>query len=375
MSDSGEKTEEATPRQKQKARERGEVAKSKDLTGSVLLAVAALVLASQIDVAARQIGALAKAIFATAGTAQLTQASMLSVLGQAALQAGLALLPLLAAIFATAAFVSFVQVGALVTLDPFKPKIEKFNPINGIKKMLFSMQAYVELLKSAAKILIVGFIFYQVIRGELPTILRLGTQPPEIIARQALRIAGKGLTRAVLFYMGIAVLDFFYQRWQHSKNLRMTREQVKQEYKEQEGDPHSKAHRKHLHQEILTQSMLHKARKANVMVTNPDHIACALRYDPGEEDAPRLLGKGTGYLAEKLKEIAREEDIPIVRDISLAHALYKLEEDDQIPEELFDAVAEVLKWVEVVLRAQGEVPVWLQPREEGEAAEENDAEP
>lgn len=372
MSESGEKTEEATARQKQKARERGEVAKSKDLTGSVLLAVAALVLASQIEGAAGQIGAFARAVFAGAGTADLSRGPILSVLGQAALQAGVVLLPLMAAIFAVAAFVPFLQVGALMTLDPLKPKLTKFNPATGIKRMFFSVQAYVELLKSAAKIIVVGFIFYQVIRGELPTILRLGTQPPEVIARQALRIAGKGLTRAVLFYMGIAVLDFFYQRWQHGKNLRMTREQVKQEYKEQEGNPESKSHRKQLHQEILTQSMLHKARKANVIVTNPDHIACALRYDPGSEDSPRLLGKGTGYLAEKLKEIAREEDIPVVRDISLAHALYELEEEDQIPEELFDAVAEVLKWVEVVLRARGEVPVWLEPRAEGEEAREGE---
>jgi flagellar biosynthetic protein FlhB len=141
----------------------------------------------------------------------------------------------------------------------------------------------------------------------------------------------------------------------------MTREQVKQEHKEQEGNPEAKHQRKHLHQELATQSMLHKARKANVIVTNPDHIACALRYDPESEDAPRLLGKGTGYLAEKLKEIAREEDIPVVRDVTLAHALYEMEEDQQIPEELFDAVAEVLKWVELVMRSQGQVPAWLTP--------------
>src|SRR5436853_7544977 len=141
--------------------------------------------------------------------------------------------------------------------------------------------------------------------------------------------------------MGIAVLDFFYQRWQFSKSHRMSREQVKQEYKEQEGNPEAKHQRKHLHQEMATQSMLHKVRKANVIVTNPDHIACAIRYDPDSEDAPRLLGTGTGYLAEKLKEIAREEDIPVVRDITLAHALYAMEEDQQVPEELFDAVAEV----------------------------------
>jgi flagellar biosynthetic protein FlhB len=370
MSDSGEKTEEATPRQLEKARERGEVSQSKDLTGSVVLAVAALVLSSQSDVAGTQIGAFARAVFSSTGRTGWSTGSLLSVLGQGVLTAALALIPLFAAIFAVALFIPFIQVGALFTLETLQPKFTKFNPINGFKRMFFSIQAYVELAKSTAKVLIVGYLFYQVIKGEMPAILRLSGQPPQVVAREALRIGGKGMTRAVLFYMGIAVLDFFYQRWQHAKNLRMSREQVKQEYKEQEGNPEAKSHRKHLHQEILTQSMLHKARKASVIVTNPDHIACALRYDPDNEDAPRLLGKGTGYLAEKLKEIAREEDIPIVRDITLAHALYKMEEDDQIPEELFDAVAEVLKWVEVVLRAQGDVPLWLQPREPKEGEEE-----
>jgi flagellar biosynthetic protein FlhB len=184
-----------------------------------------------------------------------------------------------------------------------------------------------------------------------------------------MRIAGKAVTRAVLFYLAIGVLDFMYQRWQHARKLRMTREQVKQEHKEQEGSPEAKGQRKHLHQELAMQSMLNKVRKANVIVTNPDHIACALRYDPESEDSPRLLGKGTGYLAEKIKEIAKEEDIPIVRDISLAHALYTMEEDQQIPEELFDAVAEVLKWVEMVMRAQGQTAQWLVPRPAGETGE------
>jgi flagellar biosynthetic protein FlhB len=269
--------------------------------------------------------------------------------------------------FAVALVIPFAQVGPLLSFQTLQPKLSKFNPANGFKRMFFSIQAYVELLKSALKVIVVGIIVYQTIKGELPTILRLAGQDPEFIARQVLRIGGKALTRAALFYLGVAVLDFFYQRWQYGKNLMMTREQVKQEYKEQEGNPEAKSHRKQLHQEILTQSMLHKVRKASVVVTNPDHIACALRYDPNEEDAPRLLGKGMGYLAEKIKEIAREEDIPILRDVTLAHALHKLEEDDQVPEELFDAVAEVLKWVEIVMKAQGETPPWLAaagPKEE-----------
>jgi len=227
--------------------------------------------------------------------------------------------------------------------------------------MFGSMSSYVELGKSALKLGVVAAIFWQVISSEMRNLVMLSTETPRTIAFHAMRIAGKGLTRSILFFLFLGVLDVFYQWWNYRRKMRTTREQLKQEYKEQEGDPHHKAHRKRLHEEIGRQSMLNRVRKADVIVTNPDHIACALRYDPDSEDAPRLLGKGTGYLAEKIKEIAREEDIPVVRDISLAHALYQMEEEDQIPEELFDAVAEVLKWVETVLRAQGEIPAWLAP--------------
>jgi flagellar biosynthetic protein FlhB len=362
MADSSqEKTEEASPRQLEKARERGEVSQSKDLTGSLILCIASFVLAGAVDETSTQFSAMTTAYFQMGQQGYISNDQLLSALGAFATRGALSLLPLLATIFAAGVFIPFIQVGPLLVLDPMTPKLDKFNPATGLKRMFFSMSSYVELGKSALKIAVVATIFWQVISGEMRNIMLLSTQPPRVIGMQAMRIAGRGLTRAILFFLFLAVLDFFYQRWNFKKKMRTTREQLKQEHKEQEGDPHHKAHRKRLHEEIGRQSMLNRVRKADVIVTNPDHIACALRYDPDSEDSPRLLGKGTGYLAEKIKEIAKEEDIPVVRDISLAHALYQMEEEDQIPEEMFDAVAEVLKWVETVLRAQGEIPAWLAP--------------
>jgi len=373
MAGSGEKTEEATPRQLQKARERGEVSQSKDLTSAILLAVGFGVIGFTMDAAGPRFKAAAVSAFTNAASPDVSNDVLFRTLAAVSLEAAQALLPLFAAMFAFALFVPFLQVGALLTLDPLTPKLDKFNPVNGIKRMFFSMQTYVELLKSSVKIFVVGFICWKVVSGELRNVILSSDRGAAEIAARTSAIAGKCLTRVVLFFLLMAIIDFFYQRWQYNKKLRMSREEVKQEYKEQEGDPHHKAERHRQHQQLATQAMLHKVRKADVIVTNPDHIACALRYDPGSEDSPRLLGKGKGYLAEKIKEIAKEEDLPVVRDISLAHALYEMEEDEQIPEELFEAVAEVLRWVEQVLKAQGEMPTWLQPQPpkegEGEAAE------
>ncbi|HYE21120.1 MAG TPA: EscU/YscU/HrcU family type III secretion system export apparatus switch protein [Tepidisphaeraceae bacterium] len=366
MSSSGEKTEEATPQKLQKARERGEVFQSKDLTGAALLAGAAAVISGQIADVSAAFASVSRTLFEAAPAAPHTGAAMLTHFGAAALEGFKALIPLLGVLLALAVLIPFFQVGPLLSFGPLAPKLSKLNPISGIKKTMFSMQAYIELIKAALKVTVVAVIFWIGIKAELRNVLMLGTQAPEVAGHTTMAIAGKALTRTILFFIAIGILDFMYQRWQFHKGMRMSKEEIKQEYKEQEGDPHHKSHRKQLHEELASESMLNHARKADAIVTNPTHLACALRYDPKEEDAPRLLAKGKGWIAERLREIAKEEDIPIVRDVSLARALFTMELEEEVPEELFDAVAEVLKWVETVLKAEGALPRWLQPREEGE---------
>jgi len=363
---SGEKTEEATPRKLEKAREQGEVAQSKDFTGAVLLAAAAGVIAGQIDNVSNTFSRIAKTTFEAAGTGPHSNNFLLATFGSAVMDAASSLVPLLGVLVLLALAVPFFQVGPLLVFGPLTPKFSKLNPMSGLKNMFFSMPAYVELLKAVVKVTVVGVIFWIGIKAELRNVLMFSTQPPNVAAQQTISIAGKALTRTVVFFLFIGALDFIYQRWQFNKKQRMSKEEIKQEYKEQEGDPHHKSHRKQLHEEISSESMLNHARKSDVMVTNPEHLACALRYDPGEEDAPRLLAKGRGYTAARLREIAKEEDIPIVRDVSLAHALFALDLEQQIPEELFDSAAEVLKWVEAVLKAQGETAAWTIPPEQRE---------
>ncbi len=367
MAGSGEKTEQATPQQLRKARERGEVAKSTELTAAALLAVAFGTIAWRLSDIGEVFSAMAKRTFRVATEAELNAGLLLTGLADAVAEASGLILPLIVALAAIGILVPFLQIGALVTLEPLKPSLNKFNVLNGLKKMFFSLSTYVELLKGIAKLTIIGIIVWTVVEGEIRTILMLGNLSLEVIVAQAVRITGRCVAYIVMFFALIAVLDLFYQRWQYAKNMRMTKEQVKQEYKEQEGDPQNKSARKRLHQEILRDAMVLSTSKADVVVTNPTHIACALRYDPVEEASPRLIAKGNGYIAQQIKQVAKDHDVPIVRDVGLARALNELELDTEVPEDLYDAVAELLKWVEIVATAQGQTPKWLQEPESAEA--------
>ncbi len=361
---SQEKTEAPTPHKLREARKRGEVALSRDLTSGLILAVATAVVAHQADRIGTDFRVIAQTAFGKATSAELTNKVLLTTFGNGCIKAGLLMAPLLIGVFAIAALVLLVQIGPLVTFEPLKPKLEKLNPIAGIKRMFFSLPPYVELLKGILKVTVVGLLCWQVVHGDFREIAMVSTQPPIAILLLIGRILAKCVIRVVIFFFALSILDVVYQRWQFLRNQRMTKEEIKKEYKEQEGDPQHKAARQRTHEEIATNSMLQDVRQADVIITNPDHIACALRFDPDDEDVPRLLGKGRGYLAEKIKEIAREEGIPVIRNIPLARALHELEINDLIPQDLFEAVAEVLRWVETVLRDRGELPAWVQQEPE-----------
>ncbi|MFQ5591685.1 MAG: flagellar biosynthesis protein FlhB [Phycisphaerae bacterium] len=364
---SQEKTEAPTPHKLREARKRGEVALSRDLTSSLILAVATAVVAYQAESIGAEFRALAEVAFGKASAPNLTSDLLLTTFSTSCYRAALVLAPVLVLACGIAALVLLVQIGPLVTFEPLKPKMEKLNPIAGIKRMFFSLPPYVELMKGVFKVTIVGLLCWQVMHSEFREIALVGMQPPMAVLMLMGRVLTRCVIRVVVFFLALSVLDLIYQRWQFMRNQRMTKEEIKREYKEQEGDPSHKAARQRTHEEIATSSMLQDVRQADVVVTNPTHIACALRYDPGDEDVPRLLGKGRGFLAQKIKEIANEAGIPVIRNVPLAHALHELEVNDLIPEDLFEAVAEVLRWVEAVLRERGELPSWL--REESEPSE------
>lgn len=355
---SQERTEQPSERKLRKARERGEVWQSRDLTGAALLAAALLAVATQ----ARPLADAA--LHSTRVCVQLAAGDpppLETIFAAAASTLGTVLRPLaivLAAGVIAAAAASFLQVGALLAADPLKPKLEKLNPIPGFKRQYFSLNTWVEFAKTMLKVAAVAWIAYAVSRGSILEVLRLCTVEPIHAVPLAWDLALRVAVPCVVFFTCFGVLDAAYQWWNHRRQNMMTKEEVKREYKETEGDPEHKAARKRLHDEILQGQMFEQVRVSNALIVNPTHYAVALRYDPEKEQAPRVMAKGQEWIARRMIEIAQEKGIPVYRDVPLARALHELRVDDQIPEALYIAVEEALLWVDSQIRERGGVPPW-----------------
>ncbi|MEM7624472.1 MAG: EscU/YscU/HrcU family type III secretion system export apparatus switch protein [Planctomycetota bacterium] len=360
MAGAQDKTEPATPTKLRKAREKGEVAVSQEVSAAAVMGAALLVLVWTAAGMLEQLRGLTTATL-TVATRPIPKEAAVGVLWDAVGAMLLMLIPLLLALSVAAAAAVFFQIGALLTFKTMQPKLEKLNPLSGVKKIFASKKTYVELVKSTLKVVVVGLLAWNVIGGELGAIVALPRGGPEAAAALTADLTRRIAGHTLIFVLFLAALDFLYQKWDFAQNQKMTKEEVKREFKDQEGDPQHKAQRQRLHEEINTNLMLEQVRKADVIVVNPTHLACALRYDPDEESAPRLVAKGAGHLAARIREIAKEEDIPILRDVSLARALHSLQLDEQIDEDLYDAVAEVLRWVEQVAASRGQLPGWIQP--------------
>lgn len=359
---SSEKTEQPTSHKLRKARQQGQVPQSRELTGAVVLVAIILGLAYRVDRIGTDMQAITYKSIQTALGQELTARTVLLTTFESVRTVAGTFMPLLVIIVTVGIFMPFVQIGAMITGEPLKPKLDKLNPIKGFKQLFFSLETYANLIKAVAKITVLGILCGAIIYDSLGQVVLLSGHQPLGIAYTAGGIIVALLKRAALFLLLLGVLDLFYQRWKYMRDQRMTKEEVKREFKDQEGDPQHKADRQRLHEEIATNTMLQQVRTADVVVTNPTHIACALRFNPDDEDAPRLVGKGRGYLAEKIKQIAKEQGIPVMRDVSLARALYDMELDTQIPEALYDAVAVALRWVETEARSRGQLPPGARPR-------------
>ncbi len=259
-----------------------------------------------------------------------------------------AILPLLATVVVVAALAGFLQVGPLLTLDALAPKLERLDPIRGVKNLV-GQRNLVELAKSLAEIGIIGWVAWITLRDSIRGVTGLLGRDAE-----ATLVGGSALVVLLMLRVGgalagIAALDVLYQRWKYQRDQRMTKEEVKREHKEAEGDPQQKRERERLHREILAHDTLEAVRRADVLVVNPTHLAVALRYEEeGELDAPEVVAKGGEDLARRMIRAAEEAGVPVMRDVPLARALYELEIGDEIPEALYEAVAIVLRaaWAE-----------------------------
>ena len=252
--------------------------------------------------------------------------------------------------FVVFSMVAGVMIGALQTRFLFAPKalkpdLNRINPIEGFKR-LFSLRSLVELLKSVLKVAIVGIVVYQVLKNRWDEMILLTEMNVNDAFANFWDIASEITLKSGMVLLALAVFDYFYQRWEFEKSIRMTKQEMKDELKEVEGNPEIKRRQRQMMYDILRRRMMEEVPKADVVITNPTHFAVALKYDPDTMNAPVVVAKGVDHLALKIIEIAKENDVPVLRNPSLARALYyKTEIGEEIPVEFYRIVAEVLVYV------------------------------
>jgi len=347
----GEKTEPATQKKLDDARKEGKVAKSKDLTQGIELLVLFLLIKVFVSYMGNRfmglfdstLGRMAE--FMSVNQKQVSMVAFSTVLGNAILEIFLISWPFLVFGFVITFIVTVYQVGWKVSLKPMEPKLSKFNPINGFKR-IFSKDSLFELVKAIAKIGVIAYVAYTNIVDEADNLFVLY----EIHLNQAIALVGNiilefGIEISIVFIV-IGVIDYFYQKWKFSEDMKMTKQEVKDEFKNTEGDPQIKGRIRQKMREASQRRMMQDVPKADVVITNPTHFAVAIKYDAEVSKAPIVVAKGEDYLAQKIKEVARENNVEIVENKPLARMLYhNVDIGAEIPPELYQAVAEVLAMV------------------------------
>lgn len=342
--DAQERTEEATPRRKQEARRKGTVARSVDLSGSLVLLALALALPAALGMAG---GGLVRALHDGLARMPMTLDPSAIVRFSWSLAApslaGLAMVASVAMVVGVA--VNFAQVGFVMSLEPLNPNLQKIDPLQGMKRLL-SFRSVFEGLKTLAKGLIFGWIAYQAIAAHWDQLLMTGVYEPLGVLRVLGTVLHTVLVRIAVAWLALAAIDYFFQRKQTDKQLRMSKDELRQEMKEQEGAPEMKAAQAQRRRRLSRGRLVDKVREADVVVVNPTHYAIAIKYERSKMAAPVVVAKGVDYLAARIRELAAEHHIAIVPNPPLARALYKkCEIGDAVPRELFQAVAEVLAYV------------------------------
>ncbi len=347
----GEKTEPATEKRISDARKDGKVAKSKEVGNALTLLSFFLLLKYMSDYIGENLVDLFKVLYNRMPTdiiqydGYFPYHTMDLIFNIAIVQMGKILLPIFLVSCLMAWLADFIQVRFMFSTKSIQPKLSNLSPMNGIRR-LFSMTTIVELLKSVLKIVLIAYVIYSYMKGHINQIYLLYDMP----LFQAIGLVGSMVIdlgiRISAFYIIIAFADYIYQKRKYNEDMKMTKQEVRDEYKDQEGDPTIKGKQRQRMQEASRRRMMKKLPEADVVITNPTHYAVAIKYDADLYDAPYVIAKGADYLAQKIKDSARENNIEIVENKPLARMLYANVEIGQVvPPELYQAVAEVLAFV------------------------------
>ncbi|MGE7621817.1 flagellar biosynthesis protein FlhB [Viridibacillus sp. NPDC096237] len=342
----GEKTEKATPKKRLDARKKGQVLKSQDVTSAIVLLSVFLFLLFGAGFMRDSVMAFFKQTFSRYLLVEsISISSVMEVYKEVMIEMAIVLLPIMVIAVIASLSGNFFQFGLLFTTESLKFDLKKLDPIKGLKRM-FSLKAIIELLKSVLKITFIGSVTTVILLMNIDDVLSLSFKSPWVTLITVGKLTVIMGIAASLTLFCVAILDYFYQKFDYEKNLKMSKQDIKDEYKNTEGDPLIKSKIKQRQREMAMRRMMSEVPKADVVITNPTHYAIALQYDEDSMDAPKVVAKGTDFIAQKIKLIAKENDVVMVENRPLARAMYdQVEVGGRIPDEFFKAVAEVLAYV------------------------------
>lgn len=342
---SQEKTEKATPKKREEAREKGQVAKSQELPGAFILLFVFMSFAMIGPFYKDRIINLFGDLFEDWLTMDLTTNNFVALATDLMVEMTLILAPVFAIAVLVALLGNYMQIGFLLTGEPLKLKFSKLNPLQGVKN-IFSMRSLVEFLKAMLKLTIIGLVVFLTLKSEWGRIVELDRMPVHYLLSFTGGIVLKlGIEIGALLIV-LAIGDYAYMKYEYEKGLRMSKQDIKDEYKKTEGNPLIKGRIRERQRKMALQRMMQEVPKADVVITNPTHFAVALKYDASKMEAPVVLAKGMDHVALRIRETAKEHGVITMENKPLARALYDRSEiGDSIPSDLFQAVAEVLAYV------------------------------
>lgn len=345
QSDEQDRSEPATPFKLQEARRRGQVAKSMEINSLLILSGALAVVYLQGDSMIGRALGLSRAILSQAHAIDFVVTSPVTWSAALASRVLEILSPFVITLIVVGVLSNLFQTKPVFSLFPLKPDIQRLNPVAGFKR-LFSKRLLYEALKSVAKLVLLSAVLYFALARLLPALIGLLDVHPDGYAAFLLHHSKELAVKLLLVLLPVALLDLLYTRWDYHKRMRMSRREIKEEVRRREGDPHVKARIRELQREAARRSKsLRRVRNADVLVTNPTHLAVALRYERESMSAPQLIAKGAGEMAQRMRVVAVRHGVPIIENRALAKALFRQVDIDQsIPAELFPAVAKVLVW-------------------------------
>ncbi|NQD38023.1 flagellar biosynthesis protein FlhB [Permianibacter sp. IMCC34836] len=343
--DSGERTEQATPRRREEARKKGQVVRSRELTtASITIGGAAGLWMLGGDLA-QALEQMTRGVLVHAGETIDSPNRLLGAFGEAILLALYAALPILLLLFVISLLSSIAIGGLHFSAEAIQPKFDRLSPFKGLSRM-FGTQALVELVKAAGKFIVLGLIAALILRHYTDEFLTLGRSGVRETLTHALDLLVQTFLLVSLSLLVIVAIDLPFQIWNFNQQLKMSKQEVREEYKEMEGKPEVKGRIRRMQRELAQRRMMQKVPQADVVITNPEHFAVALKYDPGKPGAPMVLAKGIDFMALQIRQVAAAHNVQIFEAPPLARALYHTTEIDQeIPEGLYLAVAQVLAYV------------------------------